>query len=234
MWFIIGIAILIFIIIPILISIIILVIYGVGFLLKKIYEILGTILGVVMRVLVAIILPTVETIDYAFTKDKRKWNEIIEKREEFKEHKAIKKKNGEKTINYYFRFAKHGVSLLLCLVELSYFAAVVTLIIMFPTVYIISTFFPNSFTPYLLGTIILMLTLPLTVCMAPIQYRIQALPVSFLLQTMLLWIQFRENLSMDTVFCIGFEVFVYILFSFSHAVFIAELSEEQSTAFETL
>ncbi len=80
-----------------------------------------------------------------------------------------------------------------------------------------------------------MLTLPLTVCMAPIQYRIQSLPVSFLLQMLILFIEFHENLSMGIVFYIAFfELFVYILFSFSHAVFIAELSEEQSTAFETL
>ncbi|WP_375608391.1 MULTISPECIES: hypothetical protein [unclassified Bartonella] len=149
--------------------------------------------------------------------------------------KRLRKKNGEKTINYYFRFAKRGLFLLLRLVGLSYFTAVVTFIIMFSTGYIIATFFPRSFAPYLLGTIILMLTLPLTVCMAPIQYRIQSLPVSFLLQMLILFIEFHENLSMGIVFYIAFfELFVYILFSFSHAVFIAELSEEQSTAFETL
>ncbi|WP_375696300.1 hypothetical protein [Bartonella sp. AP331QHHD] len=234
MWFIIGIVILI-LIIPILIDIIILVIYGIGLFLGGILETLKEFLNLVGKILLTIILPTLETIDYAFTKDKSKWNEIIEKRERFREHKAIKKKNGEKTINYYFRFAKRSLFLFLRLMALSYFTAVVTFIIMFSTGYIIATFFPRSFAPYLLGTIILMLTLPLTVCMAPIQYRIQALPVSFLLQTMLLWIQFRENLSMGIVFYIAFfELFVYILFSFSHAVFIAEISEEQSTSFETL
>ncbi|WP_455466920.1 hypothetical protein [Bartonella sp. B39] len=232
MWFIIGIVILI-LIIPILIDIIALVIHGIGLFIEGIVEILSSILSVVGSILLTIMLPTAETIDYAFTKDKSKWNEIIEKREEFKKHRAIKKKSGEKTINYYFRFAKRSLFLLLRLVALSYFAAAATIIIMFLTGYTFIMCFPHSFLPYLLGTIILMLTLPLTVCMAPIQYRIQALPVSFLLQTMLLWLQFCENLSI-VLYIASLELFVYILCSFSHAVFIAELSEEQSTAFETL
>ncbi len=79
MWFIIGIVILI-LIIPILIDIIILVIYGIGLFLGGILETLKEFLNLVGKILLTIILPTLETIDYAFTKDKSKWNEIIEKR----------------------------------------------------------------------------------------------------------------------------------------------------------
>ncbi|WP_208441670.1 hypothetical protein [Bartonella raoultii] len=234
MWFIIGFVILI-LIIPILIDIIILLICSIGLLLKGIFEILITILSIVGNVLLTIISPTVETINYAFTKDKSKWNEMIEKREEFKKHRAIKKKRGEKTRDYYFRFAKRSLFLLLRLVGLSYFAAAATLIIILSTSYIIATCLPHSFVPYLIGIIILMLTLPLTVCIAPIQDRIQLLPNLFLLHIFILWIQFCEIISMETVFCIAcFEMFVYILCSFFHAVFIAELLEQQSTPFETL
>ncbi|WP_142416434.1 hypothetical protein [Bartonella massiliensis] len=234
MWFFIKVAIFI-LILPILISIIILLIYGIGLLLKGIFETLITLLSIVGNVLLTIISPTVETIDYAFAKDKSKWNEIIEKREEFKKHRAIKKKSGEKTRDYYFRFAKHSLFLLLRLAGLSYFAAAATLIIMFSTSYIIATCFPHSFAPYLVGAIILMLTLPLTVCIAPIQDRIQLLPNLFLLQILILWIQFCEIISMGTVFYIAcFEIFIYVLCSFFHAVFIAELLEQQSTSFETL
>ncbi|QEE12144.1 hypothetical protein [Bartonella krasnovii] len=228
MWFIIGIVILI-LIIPILIDIIILLICGIGLLLKGIFEILITLLSIVGNVLLTIISPTVETINYAFAKDKSEWNEIIEKREEFKKHRAIKKKSGEKTRDYYFRFAKRSLFLLLRLVGLSYFAAAATLIIILSTSYIIATCFPHSFAPYLIGIIILVLTLPLTVCIAPIQDRIQLLPNLFLLHVLILWIQFCKIISMETVFYIAcFEMFVYILCSFFHAVFIAELLEQQS------
>ncbi|WP_273722094.1 MULTISPECIES: hypothetical protein [unclassified Bartonella] len=114
-------------------------------------------------------------------------------------------KSEEKTRDYYFRFAKRSLFLLLRLVGLSYFAAAATLII------------------------ILVLTLPLTVCIAPIQDRIQLLPNLFLLHVLILWIQFCEIISMETVAYIAcFEMFVYILCSFFHAVFIAELLEQQS------
>ncbi|WP_273789882.1 hypothetical protein [Bartonella sp. ML70XJBT] len=232
MWFIIGIVILI-LIIPILIDIIILVIYGIGLFLGGILETLKEFLNLVGKILLTIILPTLETIDYAFTKDKSKWNEIIEKREEFKKHRAIKKKSEEKTRDYYFRFAKRSLFLLLRLVGLSYFAAAATLIIILSTSYIIATCLPHSFVPYLMpyliGIIILVLTLPLTVCIAPIQDRIQLLPNLFLLHVLILWIQFCEIISMETVAYIAcFEMFVYILCSFFHAVFIAELLEQQS------
>lgn len=233
MWFIIGIVILI-LIIPILIDVIILIIYGIGLFLKSILETLSAMLSVVGGILLTIILPTAETIDYAFTKDKSKWSEIIEKREEFKNHRAIKKKSGEKTINYYFRFIKRSLFSLLRLIALSYFAAIATLIIMLSIVYTLIMCFPHSFAPYFVRIIILMLTLPLTVCIAPIQDRMQSLPVSFLLQMLILWIEFCKIISIGTVFNIAlFELFVYILFSFSHAAFIDELSE-QSAASETL
>ncbi|VEJ46009.1 hypothetical protein [Bartonella vinsonii] len=235
MWFIIKTTIIILIVLFVLDAIAIPIIYGIGLLVRGIFNTLGTILNAVGNVLLTIILPTLETIDYALTKDKSEWNKIIEERKKFKEYQSIKKENGEETINYYFRLVKRGLFLFLSLMALFYFAAAITLIIMFSTVYILASCFPHSSVPYFIGTIILILSLPLTVCMAPVQYRIQALPVSFLLQTILLWIQFCKILSINTVlYIIAFEIFIYILFSFSHLVFITEISEKKSTASETL
>ncbi|AQX21395.1 hypothetical protein Bcsk_007530 [Bartonella sp. CDC_skunk] len=148
----------------------------------------------------------VEKISYAFTKDKSKWKELIEKREKLRKRITIKKKN---------QFAKHN--------RIVFFRATAGTFIIICLILVVFVCLPDSFSPYLLALIILMPALPLTVCIAPIQRRIQVLPLSLLIQIMLFWFQFYGNYTdkKTVIYIVFFEIFMYTLFSFFHIRFTA-------------
>ncbi|WP_407965184.1 hypothetical protein [Bartonella sp. C271] len=163
MWFIIQVVITIYIIIPLLIGITVLVIYVISEILRVALAVIWAIILVTPVTLYIITLPMVETISYAFTKDKSKWKELIEKREQLRKRIAIKKKS---------QFAKHD--------ETVFFRAAASTFMIICLILVVFVYLPDSFAPYWRALIILMPALPLTVCIAPIQHRIQVLPLSLL------------------------------------------------------
>ncbi|WP_102830650.1 hypothetical protein [Bartonella bovis] len=183
-------------------------------------EVLGGIFEVALKLLfiplIIVALPTVETIRYAFAKDKDKYitaqNTVIQKQEPIEEQntkESIEEENTKTTITDYFYLI---IGLLLGPIVL---LGILTGILLYPALVSILTGVILFTPPFLLlpesiakiSVLIFWIFVSpfLLMCFAPIQHRLKLLPALFFLQAVIfLFLLYVVPSSQELIFYVGF------------------------------